>query len=176
MKSYKHNLPTQLTSFVGRKFEVAEIIALLHNKYCRLVTLVGPGGMGKTRIALQVAAELIEKHSGQATFSYADGVYFVALQTVSATDPIVPSIISALAWTYDEGKNSKAALIDYLRDKSLLLILDNVEHLTTVASLIQELLHAAPKIKVLVTSRVVLNLAEEWLFWIGGMSLSTGKD
>ncbi|MCB0082785.1 MAG: tetratricopeptide repeat protein, partial [Caldilineaceae bacterium] len=111
-----------------------------------------------------------------ATFSYADGVYFVALQTVSATDPIVPSIISALAWTYDEGKNAKAALIDYLRDKSLLLILDNVEHLTTVAPLIQELLHAAPKIKVLVTSRVVLNLAEEWLFWIGGMSLSTGKD
>ncbi|MEZ4862194.1 MAG: tetratricopeptide repeat protein [Caldilineaceae bacterium] len=171
MASCKHNLPPQPTSFVGRETEIAEIISLLSNQYCRLVTLVGPGGVGKTRMALKVADALVQTSVVQESFPYADGIFFVPLQSVSSAAQIVPTILGALDWVYDEGKNPKAALVDYLRDKRLLLILDNVEHLVAAAPLLQELLHGAPQIKLLVTSRVVLNLAEEWLFHVAGMSL-----
>jgi len=156
--------------------EIAEIISLLGNPYCRLVTLVGPGGVGKTRMALKVAEALMETEVEQESFPYADGIYFVALQSVSSTEQIVPTIVSALDWEYDEGKNPKAALIGYLREKRLFLILDNVEHLVAAAPLFQELLHGAPQLKLLITSRVVLNLAEEWLFHVDGMALPSEED
>ena len=176
MCASKYNLPAQATSFVGRETEVAEILSLLDDEHCRLLTLVGPGGIGKTRLAVRVAEKLAQPESGSAPISYTDGVVFVLLQSVSSPDQVASTIANTLAWETYQGNDPEAELLAYLRDKRLLLILDNFEHLLEAAPLVREMLDGAPEVKLLVTSRVVLNLAEEWLFHVDGMSLSTDKD
>ena len=176
MCASKYNLPAQATSFVGRETEVAEILSLLDDEHCRLLTLVGPGGIGKTRLAVRVAEKLAQPESGSAPISYTDGVVFVPLQSVSSPDQVASTIANTLAWETYQGNDPEAELLAYLRNKRLLLILDNFEHLTGAAPLVREMLDGAPQVKLLVTSRAVLNLAEEWLFHVDGMSLSTDKD
>ncbi|MCO5211310.1 MAG: tetratricopeptide repeat protein [Caldilinea sp.] len=171
MESFTHNLPVQHTSFVGRESEIAEIVALLDDEYCRLVTLLGPGGIGKTRLALKAAEGLMQAGGEGAACPYPDGLYFVSLQPAASAAQIVSAIIAALDWHPPERGNPTAELLAHLRDKRLLLILDNFEHLVAEAALVQELLHGAPNVKIVVTSREVLNLAEEWLFAVGGMAL-----
>jgi predicted ATPase len=145
------NLPPQLTSFVGREDETAEAIRLLTRT--RLLTLTGAGGTGKSRLALQVAAELLPE--------YADGAFFVDLSSV--TDPaLVPAVVArALRVPEVPGRPVLQAVRDHLRDKELLLLVDNFEQVAEAGPVVEELLTAAPRIKVLVTSRVALALRGE---------------
>ena len=110
-------LPPQLTSFVGRTHELTEIAELLTNSDCRLLTLYGPGGMGKTRLALQAGVKV------QARFR--DGVCFAPLQSVQSIDFLVPSVADALDLPLSGQKAAEAQLLDFLQDQEMLLILDN---------------------------------------------------
>jgi predicted ATPase/class 3 adenylate cyclase len=146
-----NNLPAQLTSFVGRTGEIAEVRTLLAGT--RLLTLTGAGGAGKTRLALQVAAEVLTE--------YGDGVFLVDLSSV--TDPaLVPSAVArALGVSEVAGRPILEAVKDYLRDKEALLVVDNFERVAEAAPAIEELLSATPGVKVLATSRMVLSLRGE---------------
>lgn len=161
-----HNLPAQSTPFVGRSQELAEIATLFDDPACRLVTLLGPGGIGKTRLALETAAAHLE--------AYPDGVYFVALQSISSPDHIVPTIAEAMGVRFYPGDDIKHQLLDSLCCyKALLLVLDNFEHVVEGAVLVADMLARSPAIKVIVTSRVALNLQEEWIYTVNGMRFPT---
>jgi predicted ATPase len=146
-----NNLPLQLTSFVGRDEQIAEVRALLGRT--RLLTLTGAGGTGKSRLSLQVAAEVLTE--------YQDGAFFVDLAPV--TDPrLVPSAVAkALDVAEVAGRSILEAVKDHVRDRELLLLLDNFEQVVEGAPVIEELLTAGPKLKAIVTSRVVLGLRGE---------------
>jgi predicted ATPase/class 3 adenylate cyclase len=146
-----NNLPAQLTSFVGREQEMAEVRRLLSGT--RLLTLTGAGGTGKTRLALQVATEVLTE--------YGDGAFFVDLS--SLTDPaLVPSAIAdALGVQEVGGLPILDAVRDHLRDRELLLVVDNFEQVADAAPVVEDLLSAAPKLRVMVTSRVVLSVRGE---------------
>jgi predicted ATPase/class 3 adenylate cyclase len=148
-----HNLPLQPTPFLGREREVGEVVERLGRPDVRLLTLTGPGGTGKTRLALQAAAELLN--------NFADGVFFVPLAALA--DPaLVPSAIaSALAIREEANRSLHGRLQEVLAGQELLLVLDNVEHLIEAVPLIGDLLGAAPGLKVLATSRMPLRLRAE---------------
>ena len=155
------NLPVQVTSFIGREREVAAVRELLGGT--RLLTLTGPGGTGKTRLGLRAAGELLG--------DFADGVFFVPLAPIS--DPaLVPSTIAgALRVEEEASRPVSETLRDWLRGRELLLVLDNFEQLVPAASLVGELLSAAPRLKALVTSRAVLHLAGEQEFPVPPLAL-----
>ena len=147
------HLPAPLSSFVGRAREVAEVRALLHRDDVRLVTLTGPGGVGKTRLALQVA--------GTATV-YADGCRFVSLVDVQAPEAVAPAIIRQLDLRGGEPRlTAEDQLIGALRDQELLLVLDNCERVTTAAPFLATLLAQCPGLTILATSRTTLHVAGE---------------
>lgn len=158
----KNSLPTPLTTFVGRETEVARITARLHNPECRLLTLIGTGGSGKTRLALQVAGGL--------PGSFRDGIYFVPLAALNSPEWIVSEIAKACEFTFAGATDPKTQLLNYLREKQMLLIIDNWEHLLTGAGIASEILQAAPGTKILATSREPLNLQAEWLTRVQGLS------
>ncbi len=161
MKPTIDNLPPQPTSFVGRATELREIGDLLADPDCRLLTLVGPGGIGKTRLALEAAARLRD--------AYADGVCFVPLQPLASPEDIVPTIIRATGLAMRQADDLKAQLLEQLRACHLLLVVDNCEHLLEGLDVLADILGAAPGVKVLATSREVLNLREEWVYTVQGM-------
>jgi predicted ATPase/DNA-binding XRE family transcriptional regulator len=161
------NLPPQATAFVGREAELAALDAHLADPAIRLITILGPGGMGKTRLALAAA----EASWRAPDYSFPHGVYFVSLAPLSAPDQLLPAIAEALNFRFYPGGEPRQQLIDYLRHKRLLLLLDNFEHLKAGAGLVSDLLAAAPGLKALVTSRERLNLWAEQLFPISGLSL-----
>jgi predicted ATPase/DNA-binding CsgD family transcriptional regulator len=149
------SLPLQLTSFIGRTDDLVGIVTLLTDPACRLLTLVGPGGIGKTRLAIQAAAE--------AQSHFKDGVCFVALQPVISTDFLVPSLVDALGLTFYGPESPRSQLLHHLHPKNLLLVLDNFEHLLDDVALLTEILEAGPQLKLLITSRETLNVREEWV-------------
>lgn len=151
------NLPAQTTPFVGRKHEIAEIKRLMDTPDCRLLTLIGQGGIGKTRLAIEVASRTV----------FPDGTFFISLAPVRSEEYIVPAITCGI---YCDGAlKNKDDLLNYLSRQRMLLVLDNFEHLISAADLISEILAAAPDVKLLITSRERLNLQEEWLFEIQGL-------
>lgn len=152
-------LPT--TPFIGRRSELVELADRLQNPDCRLLTLLGPGGIGKTRLALEV--------TGQQRRLFSDGVYFVALEALSTPDFIVGAIAEAAGYRIHEAGDSKRQLLNFLRHQNALLLLDNFEHLLDGVGMVGDILTAAPRIKILVTSREVLNLHEEWVWPVTGM-------
>src|SRR5947209_6084217 len=156
-----HNLPYQLNSFVGREREMAEITSLLSS--ARLVTLTGVGGTGKTRLALQVAADLLD--------DFADGVFFVALASLSDPILVIPTIAQSLSVREVQGRTVFEALKDSLRAKHLLLLLDNFEHIIAIAPAVGELLNCAPHLKIVVTSREVLRIYGEHDYPVTALSL-----
>lgn len=158
----RHNLPTQPTPFVGRREEINDISHILADPDCRLLSLIGPGGMGKTRLALEVAL--------QQTENFRHGVRFVGLAPLNTVELLVPAIAEALDFSFFNNDDPKAQLLNYLTEKELLLILDNFEHLLDGADLVSEILAAAPQVKILVTTREALNLWEEWNRPLRGMS------
>jgi len=160
-----HNLPPQPTPFVGREEELAQLAAQLADPACRLLTLVGPGGIGKTRLALQAAAEQVE--------AFAQGAYFVPLAPLTSAELLVSAIAEALHLSFYQHESPQRQLFTYLREKQLLLILDNFEHVMDGATLVAELLAHAPGVKILATSRERLNVQNEWIFTVDGMQYPT---
>ena len=152
LDSFPNNLPTQLTSFIGRENEITELKQEL-DAY-RLVTLTGSGGTGKTRLSLQVAAELLEK--------FDHGVWFVELAPLSDPELIPQTILSAIGIKEQPGKPPLELLKEYLHEKRTLLLLDNCEHLISAsAQVVNALLNTAPKLKVLASSREALGVKGE---------------
>jgi predicted ATPase/DNA-binding SARP family transcriptional activator len=152
LEAFAHNLPAQWTRFIGREQAMAEVKRLLSAS--RLLTLTGAGGSGKTRLALQVAADLLE--------GYADGVWLV--EVASLSDPaLVPRTMAAtLSLREDPTRSPTQMLLDYLRPRSLLLLLDNCEHLLTAcAKLVEQLLRGCPHLRILATSREALGIMGE---------------
>lgn len=157
-----HNLPIQLTSFIGREYELAEIKQLLTTT--RLLTLTGTGGAGKTRLALQAAADLVE--------SYADGVWFVELAPLSDPALVAGTVAAVLGVVEQPGQPILNSLIDYLRAQDILLLLDNCEHLIEAcAHFADSLLRACPHLRVLATSREALGIAGETTWIVPSLSL-----
>jgi predicted ATPase/DNA-binding SARP family transcriptional activator len=181
-------LPTPTTPCIGRAKELADLVEQLARPYCRLLTLYGPGGMGKTRLALALAEA--QQHA------YRHGICFVSLASLSTPENIAPAIAGLLGLHLVEGRRPETQLLAHLRDQQILLILDNVEHLLTAEPstvggpragnrtdefsprpglethlLIEQLLHAAPALKILITSREPLDLYEEHTYEVQGLSV-----
>ncbi len=167
LSSHPHNLPVQSTPFLGREKELAETTKLLRDPSCRLLTLVGPGGIGKTRLALQASAERIE--------DFRHGVFFIPLAPLISVDFLISTIADALKFSFYSKDEEKVQLLNYLREKEMLLIMDSFEHLMQGAAVIADVLNAAPKVKILVTSRELLNLKGEWVLQIDGMEVPSGE-
>ncbi len=158
-----HNLPTPTTPFVDRPGELGQIIEQLDRPECRLLTLVGPGGIGKTRLALEAASQLLPE--------YNQGVYFVPFAPV--TDPffIARTIANILNITFKGDAPLEDELTRYLRNQEMLLVLDNFDHLVTGADVLSHILAGAPSVKMMVTSRERLNLQEEWLYHVEALEV-----
>jgi non-specific serine/threonine protein kinase len=146
-----HNLPAQLTSFVGRECELKEIVELLETT--RLLTLTGPPGTGKTRLGLRVAAEVLDR--------FRDGVFFVDLAPIRDSGLVTTTIAQVLDIVVSGGQPLLDTLKNYLRPKHLLLLLDNFEHIVDAAPLVGSLLSSSPDVKALVTSREALRVYGE---------------
>ncbi|MFC1960468.1 NB-ARC domain-containing protein [Chloroflexota bacterium] len=156
-----HNLPLQPTSFIGRESEIAELVELLDKPDCRLLTLVGPGGIGKTRLTLEVALRRADR--------FPHGVFLVPLAPLNSATDIVPTIINVLGIRIGDAGTPRAELIQFLSQRHLLLIMDNFEHVLDGADLLVDMLQAAPNVTILATSRAALNLQEEWVWQVSGM-------
>ena len=162
-----HNLPWQTTPLIGREAELTDLSALLANPDKRLITIVAPGGMGKTRLALAAAGEQL---TGQL---FPHGIYFVNLAPLTATTQIHTALAVAVRLPLEgsdgQARPTRRQLFDYLYSKKMLLIMDNFEHLAEGADLVTELLQEAPGVRILATSRERLHLREEQLYTLGGL-------
>ena len=162
------HLPASTTPFVGRASDLAEITRLLSAPDSRLVSLVGPGGIGKTRLAQETA------HRALPLFD--DGVCFVSLQALSAPDYIVPAIAEALEYELNHCCDFEEQLVDFLQPLNLLLVLDNFEHLLAGVGIVSTLLTGAPGVKILATTREKLNVLGEWVLPISGLAYPTSLE
>jgi predicted ATPase/DNA-binding CsgD family transcriptional regulator len=160
------NLPAEPTPFIGRKDELLEIKRRFTDT--RLLTLTGPGGIGKTRLALKVARD--------AEDDFADGCFFVALAPIRMVEHIVQTIAEAVRFSVATHEDPQYQLLRYLRKKNLLLVMDNFEHMVDGVGIVNEILQAAPEVKIIATSRERLNLQRETIFNLDGLSFPTDMD
>jgi predicted ATPase/class 3 adenylate cyclase len=163
LDAYPNNLPVQPTSLIGREWEVASLVELLRRVDIRLVTLTGPGGTGKTRLALQVAAELSDLEWR--------GIYFVDLAPVSDSTQVIPTIASTLGLREERSRSPLECLKEEIDQNRLLLLLDNFEQVLDAAVRVSELLVACPQLKIMVTSRAVLRVRAEREFAVPTLRL-----
>ena len=159
----KHNLPADTTTFVGRKAEIQTIGSLLQEPNHRLITILAPGGMGKSRLAIQVAQEQLD--------NFADGVFFVPLQPLRAPDQIMSTIGDSIGFVFlPDARTPEQQMLDFLADKVMLLVLDNYEHLLAGTHHITDILLHAPAVRILATSREKLNLTSETIIHLQGLT------
>jgi DNA-binding SARP family transcriptional activator/predicted ATPase len=182
----RHNLPVPLVPLIGRQVELDAIGRCLGDPACRLLTLVGPGGIGKTHLALEAAASQVD--------NFAHGVYLVSLSPLASADDIVPAVAQAIDLTFRQGEESRRQLFDYLSGRQVLLLLDGFEHLLgynvsygqnrrapkepgqgNATRLATEILQAAPDVKILVTSRARLDVQGEHVMSIDGLDLPSRR-
>jgi predicted ATPase/transcriptional regulator with XRE-family HTH domain len=161
------HLPRPLTPIVGRGHELEVLRKQIQNPACRLLTLTGPGGVGKSRLALEAAQSL--------DTGFEHGAHFVALAGTGAPEFIIPAIADTLGFLFSGTRDLKSQLFGFLRDKHLLLVLDNLEHLLEGIEILDELLEQAPRVKLLATSREPLNLRAEWSFEVQGLPIPGDK-
>jgi len=162
LETFKHNLPVQLTSFIGREHEIAEAQKLLSST--RILTFIGPGGTGKTRLCLQVAAEQFSE--------FKDGVWLIELAQLADSRYILSTIASTFNLRELQGARLIDTVTDYLRAKQSLLVLDNCEHLIeTCAQLADHFLHACPNLKIITSSREALGINGETVYRVPSLSL-----
>ena len=171
-----HYFPVQFTPFVGRETELLQIQELLLDPDCRLLTVIGPGGIGKTRLGIEAMEQLAAKTRqfasppDQRTHIPIDGIYFFPLAGVASADLLLAALSSGLGLTLQEELDAQTQVLDCLRAKHIWLVLDNFEHLMDGTPLLQDILAAAPQVQVLVTSRHALNVRAEWQFPVEGLS------
>ena len=162
-----HNLPFALTPLIGRAAELTTIQARLEDQHCRLLTILGLGGVGKTHLAIEAAHQLAKSANVQTLFR--DGIYLLRLDRIEP-DQLLPSVIAgAINFTFQGALDQQAQLFHYLRGRHMLLLLDNFEHLLHHADFLDALLQQAPHVKALVTSRERLEFMGEWLLPIEGL-------
>lgn len=166
-KVNKQNLPVQSTSLIGREHEVEVICSLLRRPEVHLLTLTGTGGIGKTRLGLQVATELLD--------DFADGVYFVPLAPIRDPELVMPAIAQALGIKETGGQTPLSLLKAFLQDRHLLLLLDNFEQILPVAPRLSELLVACSHLKILMTSRAPLHISGEYEFLVPPLAVPSLK-
>ena len=167
----KSNLPLEVTSFVGRISELTQIMELIDNPQIRLISLLGPGGVGKTRLALKAGEGCMHK--------FPDGVFFVRLDSDVSAANMIAAIANALSFSIDSLASRLAErnqLTDFLRNKSMLLILDGFEHLTGVSGVIGTILEEVKGLAILVTTRVRLGLEAEHVFAVGGLPIAESPE
>ncbi len=162
----RHNLPAETTAFVGRAAELETLRQRLADPACRLVTLTGLGGIGKTRLALHLAA--------LNTGMFLNGAWFVPLAALQP-EGLIPALGEAFQFPFSSGDHRKQ-LLNFLRQKELLLVLDNFEHLLEAAPLLTDILRSAPAVKVLVTSRERLEIEGEWVVELSGLEIPREMD
>ncbi len=163
MNTQQSHLPNPSTTFVGRSVELSQTTKLLLDSACRLLTIVGPGGIGKTRLSIQIATSLTDR--------FKQGVYFAPLQGIYDREFLVSAIAEAVDFSLSGHQDPLAQVLNYLSDKNILLVLDNFEQLIEQygPAVLLDILATAPHLKLLVTSREVLNLQEEWLYSLQGL-------
>jgi predicted ATPase/Tfp pilus assembly protein PilF len=167
LSAFAHNLPEQLTSFIGRDLELAEVKHLLSRT--RLLTLSGSGGSGKTRLALQAAADVVDR--------FTNGVWFVDMATVVDPSLIATTVATTLRLREQPGHTMLETLISFLREKRFLLILDNCEQIVSAcAELADKLLRACPDLQILATSREGLGIAGETTWRVPSLAIPSGND
>ena len=162
------NLPVPATLLVGREPELARLAELLQDPACRLITLVGLAGIGKTHLAVQAAHGQLER--------FVNGVFFVSLAPVASPELIVTTVAKVIGFLFREADEPQEQLLCYLREKRMLLVLDNFEHLMEGVSLLSAIMQTAPGIQILVTSRERLNLQAEWVFMVEGLPYPAGSE
>lgn len=155
-------IPAPTTPFIGRDEELDVILNLMNQPECRLLTLYGTAGIGKTRLALEIASRL--------NSSFTSGSYFVSLASATEPEHILPAIAKVLQLPFSPGSDPLQQLLNHLQGEELLLVMDNFEHLLEGVSILTEILNAAPGVQVLVTSRERLNLQEECVYEVVGLS------
>ncbi|MFQ5967053.1 MAG: adenylate/guanylate cyclase domain-containing protein [Acidimicrobiia bacterium] len=160
-----NNLPSELSEFIGREEELEAVSGLLASN--RLVTLTGPGGSGKTRLALRAARDSLPQFS--------NGVFFVPLEAITDPDTLAPAVVQALEIKDTSDRPRIEVLEEKLRDRELLVVLDNFEHVLPAAVTVSRLLEVAPHLKALVTSRVTLGLRAEQSYEVPPLSLPDSK-
>ena len=161
-----HNLPNPATPFIERRADLDGITRRLEDPNCRLLTLTGTGGIGKTRLALETARYELT--------NFRQGVYFVSLASVDLLDFLMQTLATTLNIAFQNTKAPEAELLNYLRDRELLLVLDNFEQLLDAAAFVSRILAQTSELKILTTSRERLNLQEEWLYPVGSLALQNG--
>lgn len=162
------NLPSELTPFVGREAEITAVATLLRRPTIRLVTLTGPGGTGKTRLSLKIAAHLLDE--------YEDGVFFVPLAAIHDEAFFLQAITQALGIPENRQQAPLETIIQYCRSRQMLLVLDNFEQLVESSPLINHILQGAPQVKVLVTSREELQIYGEYLYPVSLLPVPTVRE
>ncbi len=161
LQNYPQNFLPQSSPFFGREEEMGEIEKLLLHSSTRLITLLGPGGFGKTRLALQAAADLIEE--------FEDGIYLIALAPLLSDQLMVGSIASAIKFFFYGAEDPKTQLLNHLKEKHILLVMDNFEHIIEGSEFVEQMLKASPRLKIIITSRESLGIEGEKVLEVKGL-------